>query len=94
MSEYVYLFCNRSLLYPVWHLGLFSNPWAVGGAGVMLLLQLLVVYTPIMQRLFQTRPVPWVSWLDAGAIAVAIIGIVEIDKWIRRRKAFRQTAHE
>lgn len=87
LIETAHLFNSRSLTHSVWQIGLFSNRWAVAGAVAMLLLQLSFVYTPVMQRLFQTRAVPWVSWLDALLIALAIFGIVAWEKWVRHRRA-------
>ncbi len=87
LIETAHLFNSRSLTHSVWQIGFFSNRWVIVGAGLMLLLQLLFVYAPVMQRLFQTRAVPWVSWLDAALFAFAIYGIVEFEKWVRRRQA-------
>jgi magnesium-transporting ATPase (P-type) len=85
MVELAYLFNSRSLIYPVTRLGFFSNHWAVIGAIVMIALQLFFVYSPFMNILFTTAPVPPASWLEVAVIALAVFGIVEVEKWLRRR---------
>jgi hypothetical protein len=43
MAEVGYLFACRSLRFPMWKLGLFTNKWVWLGSGAMLLAQLGVV---------------------------------------------------
>ena len=86
LVELVYLFNCRSLTLPVTRLGFFTNHWVILGALIMLGLQMLFVYVPIMNMLFETAPVPLVSWLKAGLIALVVFAIVELEKWIRRRR--------
>ncbi|MHB0935171.1 MAG: cation-transporting P-type ATPase [Armatimonadota bacterium] len=86
LVELVYLFNCRSLTLPVTRLGFFSNHWSIIGAGLMIVLQLLFVYAPFMQALFDTAPMPPISWLEVAMIALVIFGIVEIEKWLRRRQ--------
>ena len=42
----------RSDRQPLFKLGVFSNRWLLGGIGLALLLQLMVIYLPSFQRLF------------------------------------------
>lgn len=86
MVELVYLFNSRSLTNTVMSLGFRSNPWVIFGAGLMILLQMLFVYLPFMNKLFDTRPIPAIAWLDICVVAFAIYGIVEVEKWLRRRR--------
>ncbi len=94
MVELTYLFNTRSLTRSILSVGFFSNPWAIFGAGMMILLQLAFVYLPFMNKLFNTRPIPLIAWLEIAAIAIAIHIIVEIEKWLRRLHAKSQTPNQ
>jgi len=83
--EILYLFNARSLTRSPFRLGLFSNPWAIGGALLMALIQLLFTYAPFMNRLFSSAPMSLALWLDVLAVSVAAFLIVEVEKWLRRR---------
>lgn len=66
---------SRSDQQSIFKLGLFSNRWLIGGIGLAILLQLMVVYLPIFQKLFYTVPLGMDDWavviLVAGSIFVA-----------------------
>ncbi|MCU0487017.1 MAG: HAD-IC family P-type ATPase, partial [Anaerolineales bacterium] len=81
-----YLFNARSLTRSPFQLGIFSNPWAVGGAILMVLLQLLFTYVPLMNDLFNSAPLPAYLWLDVLAVGLAAYFVIEIEKWLRRRR--------
>ncbi|TYL36534.1 haloacid dehalogenase [Natronococcus pandeyae] len=51
-------------------LGLFSNPWLVLAVAVAVTLQLLVLYTPTGQLLFDVEPLALVHWAQIGVAAV------------------------
>jgi Ca2+-transporting ATPase len=78
--ELFYLFNCRSLTKSVFQLGLFSNPWVIGGATAMFLLQLAYTYLPFMNRLFQSAPVDLGVWTRTVAAGVACFVIIEIEK--------------
>jgi Ca2+-transporting ATPase len=88
-----YLFNARSLTRSPFQLGFFSNPWAVGGAILMVLLQLLFTYLPLMNRLFSSAPIPLVLWWDVLAVGLAAYIVIEVEKWLRRRSARRAVSH-
>jgi magnesium-transporting ATPase (P-type) len=52
----------------------------------IILLQLLVVYNPLMQKLLRTAPLELSEWLIIIPIAASIILVEEIRKFIYRRK--------
>ena len=85
MIELFYLFNCRSLEKSVFQLGLFSNPWVLGGAVAMFLLQLAYTYLPVMNRLFQSAPIGMVSWGKIMAAGMLTYLIVELEKklWLR-----------
>jgi len=83
MVELVYLFCCRSLKHSLFTVGLFTNPLALLGAATMIGFQLVFTYAPVMNRLFQTRPLEPVAWAWIGGIALFAFLAVELEKWIR-----------
>jgi len=85
--EIFYLFSARSLTRSPFQLGFFSNPWLIGGAILMVLLQLLLTYVPFMNRLFGTASMSLMLWLDVLAVSLAGFIVIEVEKWIRRRRA-------
>lgn len=80
-----YLFNARSLTRSPFQLGFFSNPWAIGGAILMVLTQMLFTYAPFMNNIFQTAPLSMALWLKVLAVGVSAFLIVEVEKWLRRK---------
>jgi Ca2+-transporting ATPase len=83
--EIFYLFNARSLTKSPFQLGFLSNPWAIGGALAMVLIQMLFTYAPFMNRLFGSAPMSLTLWLDVLAVSLAAFVVIEIEKWIRRK---------
>lgn len=86
MVELFYLFNCRSLEKSVFQLGFFSNPWILGGAVAMFLLQLAYTYLPVMNRLFQSAPVTLAVWGRIIAAGVVVFVIIEIEKWLWQKR--------
>lgn len=85
MVELFYLFNCRSLDHTMFHVGLFSNPWIWRGVAVMVGLQMLLTYTPVMNRLFHTAPIDGPAWALVLAVAAAVYLVVGAEKWLRQR---------
>ncbi|MFZ6029462.1 MAG: cation-transporting P-type ATPase [Chloroflexota bacterium] len=81
-----YLFNARSFTRSPFRLGFFSNPWAVGGAVLMVLIQLLFTYIPLMNRLFGSAPMPLFLWVDVVAVGLVAYAVIEAEKWLRARR--------
>jgi Ca2+-transporting ATPase len=80
-----YLFNARSLTRSPFQLGFFSNPWAIGSAILMALIQLVYTYAPFMNKLFSSAPIPPALWLDVLAVGLAAFIFIEVEKWLRRK---------
>lgn len=87
--ELFYLFNARSLTRSPFQIGFFSNPWAIGGSVLMVLLQILFTYAPFMHQLFGSAPMSLILWVDVLVVSLAAFGIIEVEKWLRRRKESR-----
>ncbi|MBU2754631.1 HAD-IC family P-type ATPase [Acidithiobacillus sp. CV18-2] len=88
LSQALYLFNVRHLQGSAWRRStLFSNPIAWIALGVLLLLQLALLYLPPLQRVFQTVPLQPRHWGLALLIAVAVFFLVELEKRLLRKVA-------
>ena len=67
-------------------LGLLKNPWLLGGLVLANLLQVTVVYTEPMNKLFHTVPISLSHFLLIGAVASTALWVEEIRKFLARRR--------
>jgi cation-transporting ATPase F len=84
--EALYLFNCRSLSRSVWHVGLWTNRWMLGGLAVQTVGQAAITYAPPMQSLFETAPIGPGAWARILAVALAASAVVGIDKRLRRER--------
>ena len=66
--------------------GLFSNRWLLGAVALSVILQLLVVYTPLLQRAFSTEPLTLFDWLRCTAVASLVLWLRELEKAVARMR--------
>lgn len=85
IGELFYLFNCRSLSRSMFSLGIFSNRWLIAGVLIMIGLQLLFTYSPMMNRFFHSAPIGWDAWMRICLVGFIIYCIIEIEKWVRRR---------
>jgi Ca2+-transporting ATPase len=90
--ELFYLFNARSTNLSVFRIGFFSNPWAVGGAVLMTLIQLLYTYAPFMNKMFGGAPISLQMWIYIIAVSLIVFIIIELEKWIRSRFVTKVTS--
>jgi magnesium-transporting ATPase (P-type) len=64
--------------------GLLRNPWLVGGLGLAVLLQGLVLYAPPMNALFHTVPLPPGTLLPLLLLASTVLWVEEARKLFKR----------
>jgi cation-transporting ATPase F len=85
--EMFYLFNCRSLTQSMLRLGFLSNPWVMVGLCVLIVLQLLFTYVPFMNQFLASAPIGLASW--SRIVGVGLIGylVVELEKWLRRRRS-------
>ncbi|MFN2126693.1 MAG: cation transporting ATPase C-terminal domain-containing protein, partial [Anaerolineales bacterium] len=55
-------FTARSEFYPILKIGLFTNKAMNWGVLLSMILLLAVVYTPFLNKVFNTVPLIWVEW--------------------------------
>ena len=85
MVEAFYLFNSRSFTRSPFALGLWTNPWVVGGFVLMIILQLAFTYLPFMNVLFGSAPIGVLPWLKIIGVSIVAFIVIEIEKWLRNR---------
>jgi magnesium-transporting ATPase (P-type) len=85
-GEIAYLFNCRHLGDSIlgWR-GLTSNRYALLAVAVLVVLQALMTYLPAMQAAFGTAPLEAGAWGRILLFGVALMLIVEVEKWLLRR---------
>ena len=86
MVETIYLLNCRSLQRSMLHVGVFSNPWIPLGIVAMIATQLFYTYSPWMNQVFRSQPLPLEAWAPILAVGVAAYLIVGFEKWMRFRR--------
>jgi Ca2+-transporting ATPase len=69
---------------------LFGNKWLWGAVLLSFLLQVAVIYLPLLQRVFSTTALSWRDWVLCAAIASSVLWVRELSKLIARRAHARE----
>ena len=86
MLEVFYLFSTRYLYRGVLSLdGLFGSRYVLSAIAVVVGLQMILTYTPVMWRFFQTQPIGFESWLRIVLFSSLVLFLVELEKLALRR---------
>ncbi|MDP2736627.1 MAG: HAD-IC family P-type ATPase [bacterium] len=64
----------------------FTNKFLIGATLIVISLQLLVVYNPVMQKIMRTVPLELSDWLIIIPVAATIIVVEEVRKFFYRKK--------
>jgi len=90
VGEMVYLFNSRYVYLPAlsW-VGMFGNRYVLFAIAALAPMQLLFTYLGVMQSWFGTDDIDIVAWARIAACAVAVFGVVEIEKAMMRRRLGR-----
>ena len=80
----------RSETESLWRLGLFSNRPLLGAVALTVLLQLGVIYLPLLNDIFKTAPLTLPELALCCGLPLLVLGGVELEKWWRRRQLSRQ----
>ncbi len=76
----------RSTRDSLFTLGIFSNPTLLAMLGITFALQLAVIYVPVMQAVFNTKPLLPTDLGIALALSSIIFIAIELEKWLARRR--------
>jgi magnesium-transporting ATPase (P-type) len=67
--------------------GVFTNKYLLAGIAIEIILVLLILYTPPLQRIFGKAPLNLNEWLFLLPFAVLLLFADEFRKWIARRSS-------
>jgi Ca2+-transporting ATPase len=85
ISQLFHSLAVRSESASLFRLGLFSNLPMLGAVSLTVLLQLAVIYTPFLNAIFHTQPLPLYDLLVCFVLSSTVLVAVEIEKWLVRR---------
>jgi Ca2+-transporting ATPase len=85
VSQLFHALAVRSESTSLLRIGLFSNLPMLGAFLLTLLLQMVVIYTPALNTIFHTQPLPMVDLIVCLLLSSLILFAVEIEKWLMRR---------
>ena len=94
MAQAVYMLNCRELLKPALNKGMLQNKALFISLGLLLLLQTIVVFTPIAQNLIGTTPLNMMQQLLVLGHVAILFAIVEAEKWVTRRFSKRVSAQK
>ena len=80
----------RSLKYPIFKVGPFKNKFLWYAVFSSFALQLLVLYTPVLQTLFDVHQPEQIDWAIAALFAGAVFAAIEVGKFVTSRKTVHQ----
>jgi len=66
----------------------FANKWLNLAVGWEVVLLAMIVYLPFLHEPFNTYALPLVDWLIVAGLAVTIVPVLEIAKWMERKNWF------
>jgi Ca2+-transporting ATPase len=67
--------------------GMFANKWLWGAVALSLLLQIAVVYTPVLQKAFSTTGLDAGDWLRCAAVGSSVLWLRELSKMLVRARS-------
>jgi P-type Ca2+ transporter type 2C len=85
VSQLFHALAVRSETASLFRLGLFSNPPLLGAVALTVLLQLAVIYVPLLNAVFHTRPLPLFDLVLCLVLSSLVLFAVEIEKVLMRR---------
>tara|TARA_R110001592_G_scaffold240929_2_gene501264 strand:+ start:90951 stop:93539 length:2589 start_codon:yes stop_codon:yes gene_type:complete len=84
-SQLAHVLAIRSESESLWHQRMFSNPPLVGAVLLTVILQLLVIYLPVLNPIFHTQPLSSPELLICILLSSIVLFAVETEKWFKRR---------
>ena len=83
-SQMAHVMAIRSSTDSLFTVGVLSNRWLAAAVAVTVMLQLVVVYVPLFNRLFDTLSALCRRLILATLLASVVFAVVEIEKVVRR----------
>ncbi|MCP4187329.1 MAG: cation-translocating P-type ATPase [Gammaproteobacteria bacterium] len=85
ISQLFHSLAVRSESVSLIRLGIFSNPSILAAVIFTLILQMAVIYTPALNAIFHTQPLPLFDLAVCFGLSSLVLIAVEIEKWLMRQ---------
>ncbi|MCL1940117.1 MAG: cation-transporting P-type ATPase [Desulfovibrionaceae bacterium] len=92
LCQAFHLFNSRSIRQPAHALEFMGNKAVFTVCGLMVLLQLSIVYLPFMNTVFGTVPLGMTGWIAPILLGIIVFFVVEGEKYVMRRLDARKAA--
>ena len=92
ISQLFHSMAVRSERQSLFTIGIFSNLTMLGAVLLTVSLQMAVIYTPFLNPIFNTQPLPLPDLLLCFALSSLTLFAVEIEKWMARHKLIYQAS--
>jgi Ca2+-transporting ATPase len=86
MMELIIALSMRSLKYPLFKVGVFKNKYLWLAIIISFALQLVILYVPYLQGLFDVHAPELIDWVVAVLFAGIIFSVIEIGKYVTSRR--------
>ena len=86
LMQLVNAFNCRSDYLSLFKVGVFANRFLILAVLVSLAMMVMVIEWEPLSNLFHTTPLRWQDWLVAAGLSLTLVPVVELTKWIVRRK--------
>ncbi len=94
ISQLFHSLAVRSEQVSLWRIGLTSNLPILGAVLITVVLQLAVIYTPALNPIFKTQPLPLFDLAVCFAVSALVLAAVELEKALVRRGWLYRTGSE
>jgi len=88
LSQLFHSLAVRSERESLFTIGFFTNMPMVGAVLLMFILQLAVIYTPALNAIFHTQPLPLYDLVVCILLSSSVLLVVEVEKWLVRRGVY------
>ena len=94
LVQLVNAFNCRSDYLSLFKVGVFGNRFLILSVLASLAMMVMVIEWDPLSRLFHTTPLRWQDWVVAVSLALILVPVVELTKWLvrRRGRSRQQTA--
>jgi Ca2+-transporting ATPase len=86
LAELVNAFNCRSDVHSLFAIGFFPNRFLVASVLLSLGIMIAVIHWPPLAEVFRVNPLTPVDWLVAAGLALTLFPVVEVTKWLLRRR--------
>jgi P-type Ca2+ transporter type 2C len=86
VMELVIALCMRSLKYPLYKVGAFKNKWLWIAIVCSFALQLVILYVPGLQSLFDVHMPELIDWAIAALFGAIVFTTLEVGKYVTSRR--------